>query len=67
MDSQIILSLLATSGVVTILLFVIRGLLDQLPDVIAAWRRVKKAYRADASPADEGRDVEGSGADMREQ
>ncbi|MFD5792433.1 hypothetical protein ACFWIO_02675 [Streptomyces diastatochromogenes] len=66
MDSQIILSLLAASGVVTILLFVVRGLLDQLPDVFAAWKRVKKAYRADASPVDEGRDVEGRGADMPE-
>ncbi|MEU9985901.1 hypothetical protein AB0E10_03660 [Streptomyces sp. NPDC048045] len=67
MDSQIILSLLAASGVVTILLFVVRGLLDQLPDVFAAWRRVKKAYRADeSSPADERRDVEECDADMRE-
>ncbi|MFH8564710.1 hypothetical protein [Streptomyces sp. NPDC017988] len=66
MDSQIILSLLAASGVVTILMFVVRGLLDQLPDVFAAWRRVKKAYRADASPAGEGRDVEGREVDMRE-
>ncbi|MFH9711490.1 hypothetical protein ACH4MW_31925 [Streptomyces luteogriseus] len=66
MDSQIILSLLAASGVVTILLFVVRGLLDQLPDVFAAWHRAKKAYRADASPTDEGRDVEDHEADMRE-
>ncbi|MGI5136933.1 hypothetical protein [Streptomyces sp. CA-106110] len=66
MDSQIIVSLLAASGVVTFLLFVVRGLLDQLPDVFAAWQRVKKAYRADASPADEGRDVEGRETDMRE-
>ncbi|WP_330236400.1 hypothetical protein [Streptomyces sp. NBC_00566] len=66
MDSQIILSLLAASSVVTILLFVVRGLLDQLPDVFAAWQRVKKAYRADESPAEERRDVEECDADMRE-
>ncbi|MFI6037488.1 hypothetical protein ACIBBD_25590 [Streptomyces sp. NPDC051315] len=66
MDSQIILSLLAASGVVTTLLFVVRGLRDQLPDVFAAWHRVMRAYRADASAADEGRDVEGREADMGE-
>ncbi|WP_149548082.1 hypothetical protein [Streptomyces marokkonensis] len=66
MDSQIILSLLAASGVVTILLFVVRGMLDQLPEVFAAWQRVKKAYRADASPAVEDRDVEDREAGMRE-
>ncbi|QES48236.1 hypothetical protein DEJ50_10820 [Streptomyces venezuelae] len=66
MDSQIILSLLAASGVVTILLFVVRGLLDQLPDVFAAWHRAKKAYRADAPPADEGRGAGDREANMRE-
>ncbi|KUO10517.1 hypothetical protein [Streptomyces sp. DSM 15324] len=66
MDSQIILSLLAASGVVTILLFVVRGLLDQLPDVFAAWHRAKKAYRANVSPVDEDGDEEGREADMRE-
>ncbi|MDX2650372.1 hypothetical protein [Streptomyces sp. NPDC001070] len=46
MDS-IILWLLAASGVLSVLLFVVRGLLDQLPDVLIAWRRVKRAIQED--------------------
>ncbi|MER8073379.1 hypothetical protein ABTZ59_34540 [Streptomyces sp. NPDC094034] len=44
MDS-IILCLLAVSGVLSIFLFVARGLLDQTPEVINAWHRVQRAYR----------------------
>ncbi|MGP4009907.1 hypothetical protein [Streptomyces sp. 4N124] len=39
------LSILTVSGVVTILLFTVRGILDQLPDLLAAWHRVKRAFR----------------------
>ncbi|MCY1655561.1 hypothetical protein AB0L83_31720 [Streptomyces sp. NPDC052071] len=45
MDS-IILWLLATSGVLSIFLFVARGLLDQLPDIITAWRKVQRTYQS---------------------
>ncbi|MGW8863353.1 hypothetical protein ACWGNY_30775 [[Kitasatospora] papulosa] len=45
MDS-IILWLLAASGVLSIFLFVARGLLDQLPDIITAWRKVQRTYQS---------------------
>ncbi|MEV7114405.1 hypothetical protein [Streptomyces anulatus] len=45
MDS-IILWLLAASGVLSIFLFVARGLLDQLPEIITAWRKVQQAYQS---------------------
>ncbi|MER8073161.1 hypothetical protein ABTZ59_33385 [Streptomyces sp. NPDC094034] len=32
-------------GVLSIFLFVARGLLDQLPEIINAWHRVQRAYR----------------------
>ncbi|MEU6381667.1 hypothetical protein [Streptomyces sp. NPDC046909] len=37
--------ILAASGVITILLFTVRGLLEQLPELFAAWHRAKKALR----------------------
>lgn len=50
MDSQIILYLLAASGVLTVLLFVVRVVLDQVPEVLAAWHRVKKAFKPEEVP-----------------
>ncbi|WP_187285011.1 hypothetical protein [Streptomyces sp. OR43] len=44
MDS-IILWLLAASGVLSIFLFVARGLLNQLPEIIIAWRKVQRMYQ----------------------
>lgn len=43
---SIILWLLAASGVLSIFLFVARGLLDQLPEIIAAWRKVRRIYQS---------------------
>ncbi|MEU2558430.1 hypothetical protein ABZ626_03645 [Streptomyces longispororuber] len=45
MDSAIITWLLAISGVAAICLFVVKGLLDQLPDVFASWHRAMRALR----------------------
>ncbi|MFE2325295.1 hypothetical protein ACFXD5_15470 [Streptomyces sp. NPDC059385] len=45
MDS-VILWLLAASGVLSILIFVVRALLDQLPDVITAWHRGQRMYQS---------------------
>ncbi|MEY2229484.1 hypothetical protein [Streptomyces sp. BF23-19] len=43
---SIILWLLAASGVLSIFLFVVRALLDQLPDIIGAWRKVQRIYQS---------------------
>ncbi|OIJ90490.1 hypothetical protein [Streptomyces monashensis] len=40
MDLQIVLGILGTAGVVSAFLFALKGILDQVPDVIRAWRRV---------------------------
>ncbi|MDX3733613.1 hypothetical protein [Streptomyces caniscabiei] len=40
MDAQIVLGILATAGVVSILMFALKGLLDQVPDVIRSWHRI---------------------------
>ncbi|MCG7208156.1 hypothetical protein [Streptomyces arenae] len=37
--------ILATSGVVASVLFAVRGILEQLPGVFAAWHRAKRALR----------------------
>ncbi|MFD9543470.1 hypothetical protein [Streptomyces sp. NPDC060022] len=54
MDS-IILWLLAASGVLSIFLFVARGLLDQLPDIITAWRKVQRIYQSADRNGDDSR------------
>ncbi|MFC9932188.1 hypothetical protein [Streptomyces sp. NPDC127190] len=47
MDAQIVLGILAAAGAVSIFLFALKGLLDQIPDVIRSWRRiVMEARRA---------------------
>ncbi|GHB54854.1 hypothetical protein GCM10010377_52560 [Streptomyces viridiviolaceus] len=40
MDAQIVLGILATAGAVSIFMFALKGLLDQVPDVIRSWRRI---------------------------
>jgi hypothetical protein len=47
MESTIILWLLAISSVLGFLLYVVRGFLDQLPEVFEAWRRVRRAFQGD--------------------
>jgi hypothetical protein len=39
-ELQIVLAILGTAGVMSALLFAVKGLLDQIPDVIRSWRRV---------------------------
>ncbi|MFH9082953.1 hypothetical protein [Streptomyces sp. NPDC017673] len=45
MDLQIILAVLGTAGVVSAALSALKGLLDQVPDVIRSWRRVVEEAR----------------------
>ncbi|MEV6758191.1 hypothetical protein [Streptomyces sp. NPDC051214] len=37
--------ILAAAGVASVLLFTVRGILDQLPEVFAAWHRARRALR----------------------
>ncbi|GGY65279.1 hypothetical protein ACWDE9_11430 [Streptomyces olivaceoviridis] len=54
MDLQIILAILGTAGVVSAALSALKGLLDQVPEVIRSWRRVVDEARR--SRADDGGD-----------
>lgn len=54
MDLQIILAVLGTVGVVSAALSALKGLLDQVPDVIRSWRRVVEEARCPR--ADDGGD-----------
>ncbi|KJS57071.1 hypothetical protein VM98_03150 [Streptomyces rubellomurinus subsp. indigoferus] len=57
MDSTIILVLLAISSVLSIGLSVVKGVLDQLPDVFESWGTARRAWRRanedDRAPAAE--------------
>lgn len=44
MDGTAIIIILAIAGVVSVLLFAIKGLLDQVPDVIASATRARDAW-----------------------
>ncbi|MFJ3229901.1 hypothetical protein [Streptomyces sp. NPDC086787] len=39
--------ILAAAGTVTTILFVLKGLLDQLPDLAKSWKQAKRAFRGD--------------------
>ncbi|MFJ1747194.1 hypothetical protein ACIOJD_13250 [Streptomyces sp. NPDC088116] len=57
MDAQIVLGILATAGAVSIFMFALKGLLDQVPDVIRSWRRiVAEARRPHVDPGPEQED-----------
>ncbi|MFE2034305.1 hypothetical protein ACFXBB_13820 [Streptomyces scopuliridis] len=43
MDS-VVLWILGVASVLTIALFVVKGLLDQLPDLADSWHRAKRAF-----------------------
>jgi hypothetical protein len=52
-DLQIILGILGTAGVVSAFLVALKGILDQLPDVIRAWRRVVSEARGGEGQRDD--------------
>ncbi|SEB93687.1 hypothetical protein SAMN05428945_1582 [Streptomyces sp. 2224.1] len=43
-DSTLTLSVLAVSGVLSVALFAIKGLLDQLPAVLNSWHAARRAW-----------------------
>ena len=45
MESQIVLGILGTASVTSVLIYVLKGLLDQIPDLIRSWRRVVREAR----------------------
>ncbi|MGF0173179.1 hypothetical protein ACQF36_22560 [Streptomyces sp. Marseille-Q5077] len=40
MEVQIVLGILSVAGVVSVFMYALKGLLDQIPDLIRSWRRV---------------------------
>ncbi|WP_329529705.1 hypothetical protein OG568_48305 (plasmid) [Streptomyces sp. NBC_01450] len=46
------LLILGAAGALSVLLFTVRGLLDQLPEVFEAWHRAKRAIRDRAGDDD---------------
>ncbi|WP_202532812.1 hypothetical protein [Streptomyces sp. SID3212] len=48
MDSAVIW-ILGASGVLAVVLFVVKGLLDQVPDIAESWHRAKRAIRNEES------------------
>ncbi|MFF3840639.1 hypothetical protein [Streptomyces sp. NPDC001930] len=65
MDAQIVLGILATAGAVSIFMFALKGLLDQVPDLIRSWRRiVVEARRPHSDPRPEREDHRPPAADV---
>jgi len=44
-DGTAIIIILAIAGVVSVLLFAVKGILDQLPDVFDSFRRARDAWK----------------------
>jgi Sec-independent protein translocase protein TatA len=44
-DGSAIIIILAIAGVVSVLLFAVKGILDQLPDVFDSFRRARDAWK----------------------
>lgn len=61
MDGTVIIIVLAIAGVASVLLFAVKGLLDQIPDVIASAARARDAWagfrRVPLPPAREDREA----------
>ncbi|WP_142217020.1 hypothetical protein [Streptomyces sp. SLBN-118] len=52
MDTTVILLAFAWSGVLSVVIFVSKGLLDQLPPLIESWRRFLRALHGDGVGSD---------------
>ncbi|SED64423.1 hypothetical protein SAMN05428942_2183 [Streptomyces sp. 2112.2] len=48
MDSSAVLWILAWSGVISVLIFVLTGILGQLLPLIEAWRKLRSTFRDDS-------------------
>ncbi|WP_143659078.1 hypothetical protein [Streptomyces platensis] len=46
-DEVIVLWLLAGASVISVVLFSVKGVLDQLPEVFQSYRRAKRAWQGD--------------------
>ncbi|MFG2711109.1 hypothetical protein ACGFX2_11155 [Streptomyces goshikiensis] len=42
-----ILTILGTAGVVGMMIFALKDILDRLPELFASWRRVRRAWRGE--------------------
>lgn len=61
MDSAIILSILATAGVASILLFACKGLLDQQPELAESFKRARMAWKDAWADSEEPQDQTAGG------
>ncbi|MEV6809706.1 hypothetical protein [Streptomyces sp. NPDC051132] len=50
MDSSAVLWILAWSGVISVLIFVLTGILGQLIPLVRAWRKLRSTFRDDSEP-----------------
>ncbi|MFE3627725.1 hypothetical protein ACIQF5_14955 [Streptomyces goshikiensis] len=56
-----ILTILGTAGVVGMVIFALKDILDRLPELFASWRRVRRAWRGEPEEGGEGRGAERAG------
>ncbi|MFI5689376.1 hypothetical protein [Streptomyces sp. NPDC051636] len=50
MESQIVLGILSAASIASVFVYVLKGLLDQIPDLIRSWRRVVREARGGRQP-----------------
>ncbi|THA79774.1 hypothetical protein [Streptomyces sp. A0592] len=48
LGDTLIVTILGAAGVVGMAIFVLKDILDRLPELFASWRRVQRAWRGDA-------------------
>ncbi|WP_406260374.1 hypothetical protein OIA45_19585 [Streptomyces chartreusis] len=64
MEMQIVLGILGVASVASALMYALKGLLDQIPDLIRSWRRVvdeaRRTRSVSAPESDERRTSSGS-------
>ncbi|MFF2792870.1 hypothetical protein ACFVT6_40040 [Streptomyces sp. NPDC058049] len=48
MGDTLIVTILGAAGVVGMAIFVLKDILDRLPELFASWRRVRRAWRGEA-------------------
>ncbi|WP_405889520.1 hypothetical protein OG427_03005 [Streptomyces sp. NBC_00133] len=62
MDSTVILWVLGWAGVLSVVIFVVKGLLDQLLPLIESWRNFLRALRDNEAPPPQQLEAEASEA-----
>ncbi|MCL8012026.1 hypothetical protein [Streptomyces sp. AS02] len=66
MELQVVLAILGAASVVSAFMYALKGLLDQIPDLIRSWRRVLDELRRAHSASSPGSDERGSSSATRD-